>query len=309
MTAGSGQSLTVPILDREIPAQLISFYQPYTHATHPLSAVRLKNETGTGLPPGITTLFDNSSGRKVFAGDAILSVLPIGEERILSYALDQKIRVDKSESEEATLSGAKIANGVLETQTVQRVTNSYSVKGAANEDRTVVIETPRYNWELKSHDLAKTDATYNYLRIPVLVGAGKTEKLDVVWEKVASSSSEVIDLSSGSVAYYASTDGKMPEPIRAAFVRIGELKAVVADIQQRIQTTEAERARIYEEQERIRANLEAVPEGSDMQRRYLASLATQEDRLTAIETELQALQSQLAAAEAALRDYVMSLNL
>ena len=90
---------------------------------------------------------------------------------------------------------------------------------------------------------------------------------------------------------------------------LGAIEGNGADIQQRIQTTEAERARIYEEQERIRANLEAVPEGSDMQRRYLASLATQEDRLTAIETELQALQSQLAAAEAALRDYVMSLNL
>ena len=309
VTAGSGQSLTVPIIDREIPGQMISFYQPYTHATHPLAAVRLVNETGTGLPPGITTLFDNASGRTVFAGDAILSVLPVGETRILSYAVDQKIRIEKSQANEQTLSTAKIANGSLETKTVQRVINSYSVKGASQEDRTVLIETPRYDWELKSHDLAKTDATYNYLRIPVMVGAGKTEKLDVVWEKVASNTVSILDLSSNSVELYASADGKLPEPIRAAFVRINELKTAVWQAKDKVVGLEPERTRIYQEQERIRANLAAVPEGSDLQRRYLATLSTQEDRLLEIDRQLAELRIAQEAAEQALADYVASINL
>jgi len=309
VTAGSGQSLTVPILDREIPAQMISFFQPYTHPTHPLSAVKLTNETGTGLPPGITTLFDTSSGRTVFAGDAILSVLPVGEDRILSYAVDQKVRIDQSEAQESTLSGAKLTNGVLETQTVQRVTNSYTVQGAANEDRTVLIETPRYDWELKSHDLTTTETTGAYLRLPVFVGAGKTETLNVVWEQVASSSAEAIDLDENAIAYYASADGKLPDPIRAAFARMGELKAEVSRIDAAIEQATAERTRIYEEQERIRANLEAVPEGSDLQRRYLATLAAQEDRLAALEGEMVRLTGERAAAEETLRAYVMSINL
>jgi hypothetical protein len=309
VTAGSGQSLTVPILDREIPASLISFYDSHTHETHPLSAVRLTNETGTGLPPGITTLFDNTSGRTVFAGDAVLSVLPVGESRILSYALDQKVVVDRSKRDEATLSTAKIAGGILETQTVQRVINAYSVRGAMTEDRTVLIETPRYNWELKSHDPATTETLPSYLRIPVFVGAGKTETLEVVWEKVASETTSVLNLSDSSVEYFASADGKLPEPIRAAFVQIALLKAEVDRIQGAIDAANAERERIYEEQERIRDNLEAVPEGSDMQRRYLASLATQEDRLAAIDGEIAQLNVQLTSAKQALSGYVMSLNL
>jgi len=309
LTAGSGQSLTVPILDREIPAARISLYQPYTHPSHPLSAIRLTNETGTGLPPGITTLFDNASGRTVFAGDAVLSVLPIGEDRILSFAVDQKVRVDKADTHDAIISGAKISRGVLETKIVQRTVNSYTVKGAANEDRTVVIETPRYNWELKSHDIAKVDATYNYLRLPVSVAAGKTEKLDVVWEKVESETRTILDLNNNTVAYYASADAKLPEPVRLAFARIAELSNGVQAIDSQIEVATAERDRIYEGQERIRANLEAVPEGSDIQRRYLASLAQQEDRLLELEQRIQQLTLEKQTAEKALSDYVMGLEI
>ncbi|MFO1236497.1 MAG: hypothetical protein U1F24_05675 [Alphaproteobacteria bacterium] len=309
VTAGSGQSLTVPILDREVPAQMISFYQPYTHPTHPLSAVKLTNETGTGLPPGITTLFDNSSGRTVFAGDAVLSVLPVGEDRILSYAVDQKVTIDEDETEDSTLSGAKLVNGVLETEVSRRSTMTYTIKGAAAEDRTVVIETPRNTWELTSHDINTVEKAGAYLRLPVAVGAGKTETLNVVWEKIDHNSAEVIDAGSDTIAYYASADSKLPEPIRAAFARIAELKAAVARIDEAIEQAKAERGRIQEEQVRIRANLEAVPEGSDLQRRYLSTLAAQEDRLAALEADMVRLAGEHAAAEEALRAYVMSINL
>ncbi len=310
VTAGSGQTLAVPILDRAVPAQLVSLYQPYTHATHPLSAVKLTNDTGTGLPPGITTLFDNTSGRTVFAGDAVLSTLPIGENRILSYAVDQKVYVDATDTRDDTVSGAKLVNGVLEISVVMRKTNSYSIKGASNEDRTVVIETPRYNWELKSHDLSQVDTTYNYLRLPVAVAAGKTEKLDVVWENVASNKIEAIwDLSAGEYAYYASTESKLPDTIRTAFQRMGEMRAAVDAAERWVTQLDEERDRIYEEQERIRANLASVPEGSDMQRRYLATLAVQEDRLAMIENERSGRQSEAAVAREALRNYVMSLTL
>ncbi len=310
VTAGSGQSLAVPILDREVPAELISFYQPYTHPTHPLSAVKLTNDTGTGLPPGITTLFDSSGGRTVFSGDAVLSVLPVGEHRILSYALDQKVVVDATDTREDAITGAKLAGGVLEIQLVQRKTNSYSIKGASNEDRNVVIETPRYNWELKSHDIDKTDATYNYLRLPVFVAAGKTEKLDVVWENVASNTISSVDqLYASDYAYYASTESKLPDAIRAAFARMGELRVAVDTADRAIKALNEEQTRIYSEQERIRSNLGAVPEGSDMQRRYLASLATQEDRLAAIAAERTTREGELRTARQALTDYVMSLTL
>ena len=49
--------------------------------------------------------------------------------------------------------------------------------------------------------------------------------------------------------------------------------------------------------------------GSDLQRRYLATLATQEDRLFALEQKVTALQSERATAAKALDDYVNSVTL
>ena len=84
VTAGSGQSLTVPILDREVPAQMISFYQPHTHPTHPLSAVKLTNRDGhrtAARHHHTVRQFQRPDG---LCGRCGADVLPVGEDRILS---------------------------------------------------------------------------------------------------------------------------------------------------------------------------------------------------------------------------------
>lgn len=314
VTAGSGQSLTVPILDREIPGERVAFYQPYTHETHPLASVKLTNDTGTGLPPGIVTLFDNASGRTLYAGDAVLGVLPLGEKRILSFALDQKVLVDKDETSVEQVTSLKIVNGVAETKEVERRTYKYTVKGAANEDRTLIIETPKLNWELKSHDPTTVEVAGHNLRMPMMVAAGQTASMEVVWERTTTRKVELLEEFEGedSEDIRASVNGEQaaafPE-VRAAFLRMADLKANMERVEDQIEQISAERDRIYTEQERIRKNLESVPEGSDLQRRYLATLAQQEDRLMQIEQQIQQLQIELATAKQALVDYVSSLNL
>jgi len=67
---------------------------------------------------------------------------------------------------------------------------------------------------------------------------------------------------------------------------VAKLGAVVADMNkaksQRSQL-EAERRKIAEDQDRIRRNLESAGQASDLGRRYLDMLKTQEDRLAEID--------------------------
>jgi len=56
VSVAAGQSLLVPILDRELPAQRIDLYQSSADQHHPLAAIALTNEGETGLPPGVLTL-------------------------------------------------------------------------------------------------------------------------------------------------------------------------------------------------------------------------------------------------------------
>lgn len=309
VSAGSGQSLAVPIVDRVVPADRVSIYQPSVHSLHPLASVRLSNDTESGLPPGIVTLFDTTSGSTVYVGDAVMGTLPQGEKRMLSFALDQKTRVDQGSLAESNLISARIVKGVVELQSLTRQTYTYTVKAPANEDRALVIETPRhFDMELKSPEAASVELTQDSVRVPLTVKAGETGKLEVVWERIDQQSLTLSTLELSSVLYYAA-DTRLSEQQRAAFQRVAELKQNIDRIDTEIAAANAERDRLFEEQKRIRDNLAAVPEGSDLQRRYLATLATQEDRLIALEQKLSALQSERETAVRSLDDYVNSVTL
>jgi septal ring factor EnvC (AmiA/AmiB activator) len=79
---------------------------------------------------------------------------------------------------------------------------------------------------------------------------------------------------------------------------VAKLSALVTAINQATSQRDqldAERNRIAEDQERIRRNLQSVGAGSDLGRRYLATLQSQEDRLAEIERGDAALADQLTA--------------
>ena len=63
-TCAAGQSLVVPLLDRDLPARRIDLYQPSVDGRHPLAAVELTNDSGTGLPPGVLTLYQQGAGER-----------------------------------------------------------------------------------------------------------------------------------------------------------------------------------------------------------------------------------------------------
>ncbi len=308
VSAGSGQSLAVPIVDRNVPADRIALFSPDVHGVNPLAAIRLTNDTESGLPPGVVTLFDSSSGATVYVGDAVMSTLPQGEKRMLSFALDQKTKVDQDAKRESNLVSARIAKGVVELQSLTRLTYSYTAQAPAKEDRMLVVEAPReQGMELKS-PTEGVEMTPRAARVPFSVKAGETGKLEVVWERVDRSTLSMSDLSMESALAY-SADERLSDAQREAFKRVAELRGNIQRIEQDIASSNAERDRLIQEQERIRENLAAVPEGSDLQRRYLATLSTQEDRLTALGQRLSELDGELAAARRTLDDYVAGVTL
>ena len=108
MTAG--QSLVLPILDRGLPAEHIDLYQSSADQRHPLAAIALTNDGETGLPPGVLTLYEQTaSGATTYLGDARLAALPPNEKRMLSYAVDTKVTVDRSSEEQHAIVKAAIA--------------------------------------------------------------------------------------------------------------------------------------------------------------------------------------------------------
>ena len=75
-----------------------------------------------------------------------------------------------------------------------------------------------------------------------------------------------------------------------------------------IDATPAERNQIVEEQARIRENIGKVPAGSDLQKRYLATLEKQENDLDTLSKKRADAQKAVDGAREALRSYIAQLG-
>lgn len=311
VTLASGESVLVPIVSRTVPVERLSLFQPSTHPTNPLATVRLSNDGESGLPPGVLTLYERSEATGIvsYLGDAQLNAFPAGEERLISFAVDQKVRVDQETASSNVISRGSIVDGVLRLTLTERQTTTYTISGAAQEKRTVVLEHPRYeNWELTQPALPDIEATPDRYRIPVEVPAGETVTVQATQEHPIYQQVELLTMTAGQIQYYAAA-GELTEEVRQAIARLSEYAAGIAEAQRVLSTLEAEQRRVTADQQRIRANLESVPRDSDLYQRYLTGLSADEDRLEGLETELAEARDALEQAQAAMRDYARGLQI
>src|SRR5262249_49461206 len=146
-----GQSALLPVVSLDLPAERWSLYQPEIERKNPLFSVRLTNKSDTDLPPGAMSVYEarDSGGPLTYVGDARLTPLPPGEDRTVSYAVDQKVKINKEEQRPQKLTIATIVAWTLRLTRVERKTTVYTIAGAAQEPRTVIIEHPiQKGWEI-----------------------------------------------------------------------------------------------------------------------------------------------------------------
>ncbi len=55
----NGDSLSVPIADAQIDAEMVSIYRSGNNSVHPIAAIMLKNSSDNSLPGGILTVYDS----------------------------------------------------------------------------------------------------------------------------------------------------------------------------------------------------------------------------------------------------------
>ncbi|NOT40199.1 MAG: DUF4139 domain-containing protein, partial [Alphaproteobacteria bacterium] len=309
VTVMNGQSLAVPIIDEEVPGELVSFYQPETHPRHPLASLKLTNTTKNGLPPGVLTLYEKGKDGTDYVGDAQLSALPVTESRLLGFALDQKVLIDKEDKAEKRISKATLANGIFKASIVDERTTVYTIKGAAKEDRKIVVEHPRSaGWELVTPDPKTAEMTDVAFRVPFDVKAGTTVKHTVTTQWPRDEETALVDIDLDTVLAYASNENLTPGQ-RAAFTRMGEMKRKVQELDAQIENEGEARDRLFEDQGRIRENIKAVPAGSDLQSRYLREMGKLEDEAQTHKRNIDRLTRERTTQQQALADYVAGLQL
>jgi hypothetical protein len=305
----SGDSAIVPIIDRDFPVDPLSLYQPGTATDHPLAALRLKNDGANGLPPGVLTLYQDSATGGGYIGDARLGSLPAGEDRLLSYALDEKTKLAHEQEYATVLTRVAAARGTLSLNHTSRQTIRYKIAAPQAEARHLIIEQPKQaGWKLSDPDEDKTPQTASAYRIGVDLKAGEGKTVTLIlqrtdWQQTGISAMKSDDL----VAVVATSelDGK----VKRALEELLRRRQTLADKDAAQQQIKDEMQAIGNDQQRIRANLVNLNRDGGLYKRYTEKLNEQETRLEKLQELAAAAAQDWRTAKAALDDYVAKLEL
>jgi hypothetical protein len=310
VSVDNGRTLSIPILDRQVPAQRLALYRADTAARNPLAAVRLSNDGETGLPPGILTIYErDKAGNVAYVGDARLSGFPVGETRLLAYALDEKITIERDPAQTDRLASGSIVDGALRFARVIRQTTTYRVKGPAKEPRQVIIVQPRLaGWSLVKPDAKGVELSEGNYRIPVqLPGGDQTQTFEVAQEQTQHQELQLLGSSPDQIKVFSQAK-EFDARTREALAQVLKLQAGVAEAERKVAKLDGEHKQIVQEQARLRDNLARVPANSDLQRRYLATLDKQETELEKIAQQRADADKSVEAARSALRSFVSELG-
>jgi hypothetical protein len=271
-------------------------YQPETSARRPLAAVRVRNEGDTGLPPGIVTAFETSpEGSVNFVGDAQLPLLPRGSFKFITFALDSKTDIRREDKGVRRTTLGKAVNGELTLTTRSRRLIAYEVTAPADEDREIVVEETRADGWTASPDSKDVEETPTRFRFKIAAAKGTTAKGNLVLEHTDRQTVNLTDLGAEEILARIRGLDNESAALKETLTKLAALVTEINKAKSQRSQLDAEHKRIAEDQERIRRNLQSVGAGSDLGRRYLDTLKSQEDRL-----------AEITRTDAALEDYLVA---
>ena len=307
VTIRRNESALLPILQSDIGGEKVAVFNLGNGEANPRLAFRLENSSGLTLDGGAVTVIDSNA----FAGEGLFETIQPGETRLVEYAIDQGTEVSaQNSSEQQRVDRVVIRQGTMRLysgrveKTVYRIRNNNDVK------RVLIIEHPiRENWKLTSAAPEETSA--NFYRFRVEVPAKSTTEFTVQEESpvenvyaLSPDDPRQFDLWLRSRAFFDPDTEKL-------LLQVTDKRGEVFGFDEKIASLEDELTGIFNDQTRVRNNLQSLGQASDetmLRQIYINRLHSQEDRIEAIKTEREKLEAGKAAAQKQLEDLIRNLN-
>lgn len=309
VTIRKNESALVPILQTHVTAERVSLWSATANSPRPLRALWMTNSSALTLDGGSFSVLEDET----FAGEGLTDAIRPGERRLVSYAVDLGVRVDrKTDSTPQRVTHLRIARGVMIQRSEMRQAATYTIRNDDTTPRVVLIEHPLLpGWTLAENGPKPEETTSAVERFQVNVDPKTTKTLALRESRPTESSFALTNLSNDQIAIFLQQKSITPE-IEAAFRKIVEQKAQVDSLQAEGSRRDDERQKIFDDQQRLRENLKALkgtPEERALTQRYTQQLADQETRLDTLNKESDKLQTQSDQAQKALNDMIQNLDL
>jgi hypothetical protein len=222
-------------------------------------------------------------------------LLPRGTFKFVTLAIDTKTDIRREDKGiQRTVLGKSI-NGELTITTRSRQTIAYEVTSPTEEDREVIVEEPRLAGWTPSADQQTIEETPTRFRFKIDAPKGKTTRASLVLERTDRRLVRLTTLAPEQILTTIQGLENESPALKAAVTRLGETISEINRARAQRSELDAERKKIAEDQERIRRNLASVGASSDLGRRYLDTLKSQEERLGVIGRSEQLLDAEITA--------------
>ena len=310
VSVAAGQSLVVPILDRELPAQRIDLYQSPADQRHPLAAAALVNDEETGLLPGVLTLYEQTAaGGAFYLGDARLAAFPPGEKRMMSYAVDAKVTVDRSSDEQHAIVKAAIAQGVMRLTWLTRQITTYRVKTSDPGEHHLLIEHPRLaGWSLTAPDPTHVELSANAYRIPVTLPGDTQGTLSVTMEHPLEETIRLLDLTDDRLGVLV-TSNEIEPSVKNALGELASRRQALGRQNAELEKVKEQRRQLVEDEKRLRDNLAAVGRDTALYKQTLDKLGETEASITTLSTHITTAAAEIETAKEQLQNFISALTL
>jgi len=290
ITVLQNQSALVPIVQAPITAERVTLWNSEDEA--PLRALWVKNTSGVTLDAGSFNIIEGDS----FAGEGMLSELHPDERRLLSYAADNAVRVDSEDDDkkdDAPYTRIVIAKGMMKLTHEERNAVTYKIRNADTQPREVIIEHPaQEGWKLES-GLKPEESSSSFHRFRVKVDSNKTTELKVAEFRPEETQYVISNLTNDQIAMFVGEKAITPA-LEKSFRTILVKKSDISSVDNSALMRRQEINRINGEQNRLRENMKALRgsvEEKALLQRYVQQLNSQEDRLVALNREINNLEN------------------
>jgi hypothetical protein len=277
------KSAMLPIVNQVIDGDRVSIFNERVHRTAPLLGLRVKNNTSQHLMQGPVTVFDHGA----YAGDARLPDVQPNESRLVAYGIDQGVEVVKvAPTNQERLIKATITKGVLFATAKHKETTLYKVKNRTPGARKVIVEHPlRNGWEITS-TTKPSEQTRDLNRFEVNVASEKLENLEVTEERDIGTSITLINSTESALRVFIRS-AVTSDKVKKALTQVLEQRKEMADLQVEIAALEKRLKAITDDQMRLRANIDKVPQGTAAYKRYVDKFDTQESQIEKLQSEIE----------------------
>jgi hypothetical protein len=311
ITIRKNESAMVPILQTKIDAERVTLWS--AKQPTPLRALWITNTSKLTLDRGSFSIVEDGN----FGGEGLLDPIHPDEKRLLSYAVDQAVRVsteDQHDNSQATAVTA--AKGVMVLHHTQTAEITYVVHNAATDGRTVVIEHPiRQGYVLDnagdkdSKDPKPEETTPTVYRFRVTAAAGETARLHVSEHHKSTVTYRLTNFDDNQLTFILNQTNNN-EKIKQALEPILDARRHVADMQTALDKVNARMTALHSDEDRQRANITALANADKASReRFVRDLNATEDQIAAAQKELTAAQKNLQSAKDDLASKIESLQI